>query len=551
MSAEVQRHIGMGPGISRRQFLHTGAWAGLSLAVGAMSLADPRPRLAGAGQAVDSPRYGGVLTMWIGGDPPNFDIHQNSTYLTQHITAACYNNLVQYDPLHPDRIIADLAERWEASPDGMQYTFHLVKGVTFHDSKPFSSADVKLSLERIKQPPSGVISIRREALAAVEDIQTPDAWTVIVTLKRPNPSLLANLAGGHMSIYPKHVLEAQGDMKQVVVGTGPFKLKKYTRGVSVELERNADYFVKGRPYLDAITIYIMPDPSSAYAALRTGRLLMLRFLELGLGKRAEQELAGQLVIQRTAGIGFYAFNMNTRRRPWDDIRVRQAVSLAIDRRTSMAVVSEGEGEIGSYIPPSSPWALPAEELLTIPGYGPNVEGNRARAKQLMAEAGFPDGFKTTMLTRKLPISEKLSVFMKDQLAKIGIQATLDVQESAAAFDILNRRGFDTAPWWTAFAVADPDAVYSEFYTCDAGRNYPSLCLPEVDQLFQQQTQTLDPEARQRLVREIDRKLLEAQGSSMLHWHSYLTGHWPQVRNWLQHPSLYNNQRMQDVWLAKA
>src|SRR5262245_33714873 len=117
MSAEVQRHIGMGPGISRRQFLHTGGWAGLSLAAGAMPLANLRPRLAWAGQAVDSPRYGGMLTMWIGGDPPNFDIHQNSTYLTQHITAACYNNLVQFDPVQPDRIIADLAERWEASPD--------------------------------------------------------------------------------------------------------------------------------------------------------------------------------------------------------------------------------------------------------------------------------------------------------------------------------------------------------------------------------------------------------------------------------------------------
>ena len=549
MAKKGQQHIRMTGPLSRRQFLQAGAWTGLGVAAGAMSRAASRQ--AWAAPADDQPRSGGVLTMWIGGDPPNFDVHQNSTYLTQHVTAPCYNNLVQYDPLDPNRIIPDLAERWEVSPDGMRYTFSLVKGVTFHDGKPCDSADVKVSLDRIRKPPSGVISLRREALTAIEEIQTPDPWTVVVTLKQPNPSLPANLAGGHMSIYPKHVLEAQGDMKKVIVGTGPFKLKKYTRGVSVELERNPDYWVRGRPYLDGITIYIMPDPNSAYAAFRTGRLLLLRFLELSLGKRAEQELGSQILMQRTRGIGFYAFNMNTKRRPWDDSRVRQAVSLAIDRRTSIAVVSEGEGELGGSMPPSSPSALSAEELATVPGYDVDIEANRARARQLLAEAGFPDGSKTTMLTRKLPLSEKLSVFMKDQLAKIGIQATLDVQESATAFDILNRRGFDTAPWWTAFAVADPDAVFSEFYTCDAARNYASLCLPEVDQLFQQQSQTLDPEQRKRLVHEMDRKLLQSHGSSILHWHNYLTGHWPQVRNWLQHPSLYNNQRLQDVWLAKV
>jgi peptide/nickel transport system substrate-binding protein len=206
--------------LSRRQFLRVGTRAGLGLAAGAMSGAVPWPQQVWAQQTSDTPRAGGVLTMWIGGDPPNFDVHQNSTYLTQHITAPCYNNLVQYDPLDPQRIVPDLAERWEVSPDGRRYTFYLVKGVSFHDGKPFSSADVKVSLDRMRQPPSGVISIRREALAAVDDVQTPDASTVVVLLKQPNPSLPAQLAGGHMSIYPKHVLEAQGDMKKVIVGTG-------------------------------------------------------------------------------------------------------------------------------------------------------------------------------------------------------------------------------------------------------------------------------------------------------------------------------------------
>ena len=537
--------------ISRRQLLQIGAFIGLGLGSSVGSQVPDWTRLAAAGQAEQTPRAGGILTMWIAADPPNFDVHQNSTYVTQHVTAPCYNNLVQYDPLDPERVIPDLAERWEVSPDGQRYTFQLRPDVRFHDGQPCTSADVKVSLDRIRQPPAGVISIRQEAFEAIDDVLTPDPSTVIIALKQGNASLLGNLAGGHMAIYPHHVLEKEGDMKKVMVGTGPFKLKKYTRGVSVELERNPDYFIRGRPYLDGITIFIMPDPNSAYAAFRTGRLLMLRLLEMNLGKRVEQELGEKVILQRTAGYRFRAFNLNTTRKPWDDLRVRQAVSLAIDRQASIRLVSDGEGAIGGSMPPTGAWSLSPEELRGIAGYAPDVEANRARARQLLTEAGFPDGFKTTMLVRRVTPSERLAVFLKDQLSKIGIEATLDVQETATAYDAINRRAYDTAPWETAFAVADPDSVFSEFFVCKAARNYALLCLPEVDELFRQQSQTLNTAERKKLVHEMDRRILHSYGSIMLHWGNYLTTQWPQVRNWLQHPSLYNNQRMQDVWIAKT
>jgi peptide/nickel transport system substrate-binding protein len=537
--------------ISRRRLLRLGAAAGLGMSSGWFGQRQSWTRLAAAGQVEQMPRSGGTLTMWIAADPPNFDVHQNSTYVTQHITAPCYNNLIQYDPLDPNRIVPDLAERWDVSPDGKLYTFSLTPGVKFHDGQPCTSADVKVSLDRIRRPPAGVISIRQEAFEAIDDILTPDPATVLIALKQRNASLLENLAGGHMAIYPQHILEKEGDMKKVIVGTGPFKLKKYTRGVSVELERNPDYFVKGRPYLDGITIFIMPDPNSAYAAFRTGRLLMLRLLEMSLGQRVEQELGDKVIVQRIAGYRFRAFNMNTTRQPWDDIRVRQAVSLAIDRPASIRVVSDGEGAVGGCMPPTGVWALAAEELAGIPGYGPDVEANRARARQLLAEAGFADGLKTTMLVRRVTPSERLAVFLRDQLAKVGIEAALNVQETASAYDLLNRRDYDTAPWETAFAVADPDSVFSEFYLCKAARNYAMLCLAEVDELFRQQSQSSDPEERRKLVHEMQRRVLHSHGSLLLHWGNYLTAQWPQVRNWLQHPSLYNNQRMQDVWLASA
>lgn len=531
--------------------MRIGAFAGLGLWGSVFWRADRRTRPAAAGQTGQNPRAGGTLTMWIAADPPNFDVHQNSTYVTQHVTAPCYNSLVQHDPLNPNRIIPDLAEGWEVSPDGKRYTFHLVPEVTFHDGRLCTSADVKVSLDRLRQPPAGVISMRQEVFEAVDDILTPDPLTVIIALKQGTASLLENLAGGHMAIYPAHILEKEGDMKKVIVGTGPFRLKKYTRGVSVELERNPNYFVKERPYLDGITILIMPDPNAAYAALRTGRLLMLRLLDMNLGKRVAQELGDRIITQRTTGYRFRALHLNTSRKPWDDLRVRQAVDLAIDRPACIRVVADGEGVIGGCMPPTSGWALAPGELRSIPGYGADIAANRARARQLLAEAGFPDGFKTTMLTLRGSSSERLAAHLKDQLAQIGIGAGLDVQETAAAYGILNRRAFDTVPWETAFAVADPDSVFSEFFICKAARNYSMLCLPEVEELFRQQSQVLDPQERKKLVREMDRRVLHSHGSLLLHWGNYLTAQWPQVRNWVQHPSLYNNQRMQDVWLAKA
>jgi len=502
--------------------------------------------------AADQPRSGGTLTMWTQGDPPNFDLHQNSTFMVNWAMAPCYNQIVQFDPLDPTKIIPDLAERWEMAPDGKSYTFFLHKGVKFHDGKVLTSADVKVSLDRIREPPQGVVSPRAGAFAAVEDIQTPDEFTVVIRLSRPNPSLLDNLAQGWMAIYPKHVLDKEGDMKKAVVGTGPFKLKRYTRGVSIELEKNPDYFVKGRPYLDGITLYIIPDFGTAYAAFRTKRLLLMSFAQESTAHQAEAELTGRVVIQKVPGFSMRpVFNMNTRREPWNDIRVREAVSLAIDRQAAIKVITDGEGRVGGFLPPGGKWALPIEELQNIPGYGLDKSADRERAKRLLAEAGYPNGFRTTMLTRMGTQFERISVFLRGELGKIGIEATLDVKETAAAYEVLNTRAFDAAPWGTAVALDDPDAVFGEHYTCDAVRNYAQLCLPEVDDLFNKQSQTLDFEERLRLVHEMERKALLAFGRLVSHWRMNILGHWPEVRNYKIHSSLYNNQRFQDVWIAKA
>jgi peptide/nickel transport system substrate-binding protein len=539
---------GFGAGLGRRDFLRLGLGAGLGLAAGCLPAGrQPAPETP---HPAGGPRYGGVLTVRVDGDPPHFDIHQASTSSVLWPLAPCYNLLVQFDPQDPDRVVPDLAERWEVSPDGKTYTFYLRRGVKFHHGKPLTARDIRASFERIISPPQGVLSPRKGVLSVIDGIEVVDDYTVRFILKRPAPSLLANLAQGWNVIYPEDILQAKGDMKKDVVGTGPFKFKAYTPGVSIELDRNPEYHVPGRPYLDGIKFFVIPDPNTALAAFISGQLLMYRPGVPAEAEEAKRTLGDRVVVQKVNGLIFDSLNLNARRKPWDDPRVRLAVSLAIDRDAAVAVLAQGEGAVGGTMPPGGQWALPPGELRKLPGYAPDKGAELAEARRLLAEAGYAGPLKATLLTRKGAEWEPASVFIRDQLAKIGIDAALNVQETATAFNLLNRGEFDLAPWVHAIAVDDPDAIFGEFYLCESERNYSAVCLPEVDALFQRQSQTLDPTERKRLVWELDRKTLLGNVKVIIGWRFDRLLLWQKVKNYRRHPSLYNNQKFQDVWLEE-
>lgn len=493
--------------------------------------------------------YGGVLTFNLNADPPNFDPISNTTSGVIWGFGPAYNGLVVYDPLNPDKIIGDLAESWDVSPDGKTYTFKLLKGVKFHDGKPMTSADVKYTFDLVRNPPQGVVSVRKSLLAVVDSIEAPDDYTVRFLLKQPSPSLLVNLASGWMVVLPKHVLQEKGDMKKDVVGTGPFKFKEYIRGTSIELVKNPDYHVKGRPYLDGIKAFIIPDPTTVFANFRTGQILLFPTITAEDGRRAEQEVGDKVVIQNTASTSFVGMMYNTKVKPWDDIRVRQAACLAIDRATALKITLQGDGVLGSLMVPG-PWSLTASELATVPGYGLDVEANLAAAKKLIADAGFPNGFKTTVLVRNIVPFQGVGVFVKEQWAKLGIEVTLDIRETAVYLDAMSKREFQCSPYGASYQANDPDAGFSDFVTCNGSVNYTQFCNADTDSLYNKQSQTVNVEERKKLVNQMDLAALKSYALFLMYWRGRTLGLSRRVRDMKVHPNLDHNFRMQNVWLSK-
>jgi len=272
----------------------------LAALVGSLVVALP-----GLTAAQETPRRGGVLLAAIGADAPGLDPHQEQTFATLQPMAPLYSTLLQIDPYSYPNVIGDVASEWSISSDGLTYTFKIRPGIRFHDGSPLTAADVKASYDKILFPPHGVRSIRQYHYSAVASVEAPDPSTVVFKLKFPSASLLLNLASPWNVIFPKKYLDKDPNyFKTNVVGSGPFKLKSYTRGSTFEGERNPDYFVKDRPYLDGYKFFISTETSVRAAAIRSGRAwIEFRNLPDAEVESIRRQLGDKVVVQQTPSSG--------------------------------------------------------------------------------------------------------------------------------------------------------------------------------------------------------------------------------------------------------
>ncbi|MBI2907837.1 MAG: ABC transporter substrate-binding protein [Chloroflexi bacterium] len=495
--------------------------------------------------AAEQPRYGGVSPIIHSADPGHLDLQRLRGPL-HALVGPGYSGILKYDTQDTEKVVTDLAERWEVSSDGKVYTFHLRKDIRWHDGKPFTAADAKFNVERLTEKASPFAGM----LLAVERAETPDANILNLFLKYPSASLPAQLANGFILLFPKHVIEAKGDMKKDYVGTGPFKLKAYNPYVSLELVKNENYFEKGLPYLDGVTFYLIRDRTTQIAAFRVGNAKMT---SVGVPlEKPDADLmrkqAPNAVIHPMNRLTARVFYMNASMAPWNDVRVRRAVFLAWDRQAAIKVLGQGVGEIRATMLTGA-FALPKEEVLKLPGFRQPKDADRAEARRLLAEAGFPEGFATRMLTRAdYPEYIRLSEFAADQLKTIGISGTVDGQDGPVFTDRRFRVDYHSMAFGPNVENTDPDGAARFF----ASPNEPGFVDPEIDRLFAQQSQTLDPLARQRLVREMELRLIDQAWYVTSHWNENYLFAWPEVKNsapkWAGPPN--NNRLIRDVWLAK-
>ena len=526
------------------------AVVGLCLLGGFLGSAAPA-----AAQASETPRRGGVLLAAIAADAPSLDPHQEGTFATIELVAPLYSTLIQIDPQSYPKIIGDAATEWKIAPDGLTYTFKLRPGIRFHDGSALTAADVKATYDKIVFPPPGVRSIRKNAYGAIASIEAPDAATVVFKLKFPSASLLGNLASPWNVIYPKKYLDRDPNyFKSNVVGSGPFKFKSYTRGSTFEGERNPDYFIKDRPYLDGYKFFISTETSVRAAALRSGRAwIEFRTMPLAEVGAIRKQLGDKVVVQDTAATGQFGIAMNQTAKPFTDIRVRKALTLGIDRYTASRVLYPIASlrDVGGLMRPGTELAIAEPELLKLPGFGRDPEKNRAEAKRLLAEAGYPNGFKVVVKNRNVRVPYiDFGVFVVQEWRKIGVEAEHRPLETAAWFaDGRDTGNFEVIINGVFNYMDDPD-LFLERYTTGDTNNWGRFSDPRIDDLFARQTRALDPSERKRLVNEIERIVLENAYHIPGLWWARSVVHWAKVRNYVAPPNHYSNQKLQDVWLAE-
>jgi peptide/nickel transport system substrate-binding protein len=376
-------------------------------------------------------------------------------------------------------------------------------------------------------------------------------------LKWPEASFLVNLASPFNWIYRADILAK--DMRWYetnVMGTGAFKFVEHVKGSHLVGRKNPDYWDKGKPYLDGYRAIFISASSAQVAAIR-GERAHVQFRGFTPSERDSlvQALGSKITVQESPWDCLSLVAINHERKPFDDKRVRRALTLALDRYegsknlSKIAVVKD----VAGIQVPGTPWATPPHELEKLAGYGRDIAKSRAEARRLLREAGVPDGFSFTFKNRGIPMPyETVGIWLIDQWRQIGLNVKQETVEASAMVSTSRRGDFDVSSDAQCSFVVEPDIDLQKFQSVGiSDNNYSRYKDPVLDELFLKQARAVDPEERKRYLRAFEKRLLDEEVHYIytLQWHR-IVPHSAKMRGWTITPSHFLNQQLDGVWLAE-
>jgi peptide/nickel transport system substrate-binding protein len=470
-----------------------------------------------------------------------------------------FNNLIMFDQhVAQDSlqsIVPDLATSWSWDEEGTGLTFQLRQGVRWHDGKPFTARDVKCTWDLYLEtgPEKLRINPRKSSYYNLAAVTAKGDYEATFRLKRPQPAFPMILASGFSVIYPCHV--PAREMRQHPIGTGPFKLLDFKPKEYVKVTRNPDYWKPDRPYLDGIEHMIISDPATAVLAFIAGKFDMTApgQLTVPLMKDVKDQLP-QANCEWTPGAVNRHLLVNRDKPPFDNPELRRAMALSIDRHAFVDIIAQGQGRIGGVLqpPPAGLWGMPTDMLKGLPGYDPDVQKNRAEARQIMEGLGYGPRHRLNIkvTSQEWSIYRDPAVLLTDQLKQVYIDGELELVETAQYYPKILRKDYSVALNLQT-SGPDPDPILKVFYACGASVNWSGYCNPEVDELIERQSREADPDRRKAVLWEIERKLAADDARPIIFYRNGGTCRQPYVQGLtLMVNSVFNGWRMEDVWLDK-
>ncbi|MBL8698721.1 MAG: ABC transporter substrate-binding protein [Alphaproteobacteria bacterium] len=503
--------------------------------------------------AAQAPKRGGTFNFAITAETPTYDCHATDTFAAIHFLAPFYSTLLAFDLDAFPKVKGDLAESWQVSADQLTYTFKLRPGVVFHDGSPLTSADVKATYERLRKPASGVVSVRQATFADITTIETPDPATVVFKLKDVNAAMLEHFASPWNCIYSAVKLAEDPTFpSKTVLGSGPFRFVEHVRGSHVSGTRFDRYFKPGLPLLDGFKGTFMLQPAAMINALQGGQVLAeFRTVSPAERDRLKQALGDRIRTEERSWTLNLMVVFNTEKKPFDDVRVRQALTMAIDRWGGSQGLSRTTvmREVGGVVRPGAPYAIDPKELEKFPGYARDMRAARAEAQRLLREAGVPNlSFGLLNRTIAQPYTPA-GIFLVDAWRQIGVTAEHKQLETSPYLAALGGGNFDVAIDFSNLFMDEPSLGLSKYLSFDKSPENRSRAIDrELDSLFERQIRERDETARRAIIRQFEaRALTQAYQVPLLWWHRIVATH-TAVRGWRMSPSHNLGQDLAEIWL---